>query len=105
MYDKKTGETAFSIIYRSILIKHLISFIKNVHDIKSTNFWGVTATFCGLLDPENEVTAIILSDNYPPDLAPHTRRPKSKDCVMHSGTYVLTHQRNLLLSLSGQIFV
>lgn len=51
------------------------------------------ATFCGLLDPEYEVTSIILSDN-PPDLAPYTRRLESKDCVMHSGTYVLTHQRN-----------
>jgi len=33
--------------------------VKNAHDIKSTNFWGETATFCGLLDPEHEDNAII----------------------------------------------
>jgi len=33
--------------------------VKNAHDIKSTNFWGVMATFCGLLDPKHEDTAII----------------------------------------------
>jgi len=33
--------------------------VKNAYDIKSTNFWGVMATFYGLLDPEHEGNAII----------------------------------------------
>jgi hypothetical protein len=40
-------------------MKHLIYFIMKTYGMKSTTFWDVMATFCGLLDSEDEVTAII----------------------------------------------